>query len=152
MADTLSVMLTFKILAFSKGAPDWLETGYLDYVKRLKPYLKIDYVALPPSIRPIPALTTVILPKDYVVALAIEGEAWSSIQLANYVNQWQQVHARVVFLIGGPTGLPPAWQACAHKLWSLSALTFPHILVRVLVLEQLYRAITLNHHHPYHKG
>ena len=87
-----------------------------------------------------------------VVALAREGEGWSSAELARRFGRWQEEGRPLAFVIGGSTGLDPAFLAGADARWSLGPLTLPHELARVVVAEQLYRAGTILRGEPYHKG
>ena len=92
------------------------------------------------------------LPKGArVVALEVGGKAWSTEQLAGHLEHWQQEGRDVALLVGGPDGLDPACRGRADDLWSLSPLTLPHMLVRILLAEQLYRAWSITRGHPYHK-
>lgn len=88
------------------------------------------------------------------LALALDehGRQWSSAELAAQLGEWMARHPRVTILIGGPDGLSEACRARADRVWSLSRLTFPHGLVRVLVAEQIYRAWTILQGHPYHRA
>ena len=88
---------------------------------------------------------------DRVIALDVKGKAWSTEQLARNLDEWRMSGANYSLLIGGPDGLAPECLALAEAKWSLSALTLPHPLVRILVIEQLYRAYSILHNHPYHK-
>jgi 23S rRNA (pseudouridine1915-N3)-methyltransferase len=88
---------------------------------------------------------------DRVVALDVLGKSWSTPQLAQELAQWQQGGQGISLLVGGPDGLSPECLARADQRWSLSALTLPHPLVRILLAEQLYRAWSINHNHPYHR-
>lgn len=87
-----------------------------------------------------------------VVALSADGEPWSTQQLADRLDAWRRDHQNVALLIGGAEGLAPACLERAHGRWSLSALTLPHGLARVVVAEQLYRAWTILTGHPYHRA
>ena len=93
------------------------------------------------------------IPADcLVVALDVQGKAWSTEDLATKLQDWMASGRDLVLLIGGPDGLSPACLERADQRWSLSSLTFPHALVRVLVAEQLYRAWTVTIGHPYHRA
>jgi len=93
------------------------------------------------------------LPKGaYIVALDVLGKAWDTPELSRRMGVWMQEHADVVLLVGGPDGLDDALLGEAHARWSLSPLTFPHPLVRVLLAEQIYRAWSLLNNHPYHRA
>ena len=94
-----------------------------------------------------------LLPESpFAVALARRGESWSSEDLARQLIRWREAGRHPVFVIGGSTGLAPDLLDQAGALWSLGPMTLPHELTRVVVLEQLYRAGTILHRHPYHKG
>lgn len=86
-----------------------------------------------------------------VIAMDSRGKIWSTEQLAGKVEAWSQQTNHFQFVIGGPDGLSDAIISRADEIWSLSNLTFPHFLVRVLLAEQIYRALMLNANHPYHK-
>lgn len=86
------------------------------------------------------------------IALEETGRAWTSGQLARRLETWMQMQKDVAFMIGGPDGLAPAALQNATEKWSLSPLTLPHALVRVIVVEQLYRALSIIEDHPYHRG
>ena len=79
------------------------------------------------------------------------GQQWSTEQFASKIEDWSQVTSHFQFLIGGPDGLSDACRDEAHETWSLSRLTFPHFLVRLLLSEQIYRALSINTNHPYHR-
>jgi 23S rRNA (pseudouridine1915-N3)-methyltransferase len=92
------------------------------------------------------------LPKgSLVVAFDERGESWSTLELGRRLQRWQQEGRDVAFVVGGADGLDPEFLAAAALRVSLSALTLPHGLVRILVVEQLYRAASLLQGHPYHK-
>jgi len=88
---------------------------------------------------------------DFVVALDERGREFATLELARWFAERQQDGRDLVFLIGGPDGLDPAVLERADWRWSLSRLTFPHALVRILLVEQLYRAQSVLSHHPYHR-
>jgi rRNA large subunit m3Psi methyltransferase RlmH len=143
--------------------PQWVNDGFQEYAKRMPPELKIEVVELPlgprgknqPVERAIAregeAMLKAIPSSDGVVALDVPGKPWTTEKLAQQLRNWQQSGSNYNLLIGGPDGLAPECLARADQSWSLSPLTLPHPLVRVLLMEQLYRAWTLNAGHPYHK-
>lgn len=90
-------------------------------------------------------------PGARVVALDSRGEMWSTEQLAKKMSDWRNEHSHVQLLIGGPDGLDDACLDRANDTWSLSRLTFPHFIVRLLIIEQVYRAWSIVNNHPYHK-
>jgi len=95
---------------------------------------------------------TALPENDYVVALEVGGRNWSTEQLADQLKNWQASGRDVSLLIGGPDGLASECQQLADQQWSLSNLTLPHPLVRIVVAEQLYRAWTVLQNHPYHRA
>ena len=88
---------------------------------------------------------------DKVIALEVTGKALSTSQLASQLQDWQREGDNISLLVGGPDGLAPECLSRAQQQWSLSALTLPHPLVRVVLAEQLYRAWAINNNHPYHR-
>lgn len=86
-----------------------------------------------------------------IITLDIPGTRWTTQQLAAQLNQWKQDGRNISFLIGGPEGLASACKAAAEQSWSLSTLTMPHPLVRIFVVESLYRAWSITTNHPYHR-
>ncbi|NND36892.1 MAG: 23S rRNA (pseudouridine(1915)-N(3))-methyltransferase RlmH, partial [Gammaproteobacteria bacterium] len=90
-------------------------------------------------------------PVDRVVALEVTGKPLDTVALAGWLDDWQTDGRDVALLVGGPEGLAPECLARAERRWSLSPLTLPHALVRVVVAEALYRAASLNDNHPYHR-
>jgi len=90
-------------------------------------------------------------PAERVVALDLGGKEWSTQQLSEALSRWLADGRDVSLLVGGPDGLAPPCLARADERWRLSALTFPHPLVRIILAEQLYRAWSLLHNHPYHR-
>lgn len=93
-----------------------------------------------------------IKPKSLVIALDDQGKQWSTPELACNLQRWRESGQDVSLLIGGADGLAEECLQKAQNIWSLSKLTFPHQLVRVIVAEQIYRAWTIINNHPYHRG
>ena len=143
--------------------PDWVEAGWAEYHKRLPREIKVDLIALAPGNRGKSSnaekamaeeserILAAIDSSDYVVALDVKGKAWSTEQLAEKISTWQMDGCQISLLVGGPDGLAPECLAKADARWSLSALTLPHPLVRVVLIEQIHRAMTVLNNHPYHK-
>ncbi len=143
--------------------PAWVEQGYQEYAKRLPNDCALELVELAPGHRAkntskekamqqeAEALKKAIRPQDHVVALDVKGKPWSTEQLATQLSDWRMQGGDVALLIGGPDGMTPEVLALAKQRWSLSNLTLPHPLVRVLMAEQLYRAWSILQGHPYHK-
>lgn len=156
--------MPIKLVAVGRNMPNWVTEAYSDYAKRLPPEFALHLVEIKPEIRAkndnIAKIVTVegekllaaVPPQHTVIALDERGTSWSTQQLATQLQQWQENKHKLCFMIGGPDGLSQACRDRANGLWSLSALTLPHPLVRVLIAEQLYRAWSILAHHPYHRA
>jgi 23S rRNA (pseudouridine1915-N3)-methyltransferase len=144
--------------------PGWVDSGFRDYVKRLPPECSLRLVEIEPGRRGKAVSAEVArriegermlanLPKDVrVTALDVRGQSWSTEQLARQLAGWMAGGRDLVLLVGGPEGLAESCIERADQLWSLSPLTFPHPLVRIIIAEQLYRAWSILRGHPYHRG
>ncbi|HCH24661.1 MAG TPA: 23S rRNA (pseudouridine(1915)-N(3))-methyltransferase RlmH [Oceanospirillaceae bacterium] len=155
--------MKIKLLAVGTKMPSWVTTGYQEYAKRLPSDMQLQLQELPLGFRGKSADPAKAMHKegesmlaaigngDRVVALDVLGKPWSTPQLAEQCAAWRMDGRNVSLLVGGPNGLAPECLARADQKWSLSPLTLPHPLVRVLLAEQLYRAWTILNHHPYHK-
>ena len=150
------------IVAVGQRLPDWAQSAWADYAKRFPAELKFELKAVktePRGSRSLPSLLgaereriEAALPKGCrVVALDERGTALSTVALADKLRTWQLDADDVALVIGGPDGLEPAFRQAAHERIRLSDLTLPHALVRVLLIEQLYRAWSINAKHPYHR-
>ncbi len=150
------------IVAVGQRVPDWASTAWDDYAKRFPPELKIELKAIKTEPRGSKTIDTLYaaerarieaaIPRGTrVVALDERGTALSTKALAARLTDWQLGGTDVALVIGGPDGLDPALKAAAHELLRLSDLTLPHAMVRVLLIEQLYRAWSVNAGHPYHR-
>lgn len=155
--------MRIRLIAVGTKMPSWVDQGVKEYQKRLPPELNLEIKELPLGKRGKGAdiqraihsegqqMLAAIGKGDTVVALDVLGKAWSTEQLAIELNEWQGSGNNISLLVGGPDGLAAECLAVAQKTWSLSALTMPHPLVRILLSEQLYRAWTINSNHPYHR-
>ena len=153
-----------RLIAAGTRLPDWIDAGFRDYQQRLRKPLSLELQEIPVAIRrpgenPGPAIAregevmcAALHPDDFVVALAIDGKSMSTAQLSEWLARRLQAGRPLALLVGGPDGLAPACLERAELRWSLSPLTFPHALVRVVVAEQLYRAMSLLAGHPYHRA
>ncbi|HEX5738056.1 MAG TPA: 23S rRNA (pseudouridine(1915)-N(3))-methyltransferase RlmH [Hydrogenophaga sp.] len=150
------------IVAVGQRMPDWAQTAYDDYAKRFPPELRVELKAVKTEPRGSKTLETLLaaerdriqaaLPRGCrVVVLDERGTALSTMALAQQLKQWQLASDDVALVIGGPDGLEPAFRDSAHQRIRLSDLTLPHAMVRVLLIEQLYRAWSVNANHPYHR-
>ena len=151
------------LIAVGDRMPGWVEQGYAEYARRLPPECALDLIEIAPGRRSKGADLTRIaqdecarmlaaVPRQaQVVALDVDGRPWSTAELAQQLRGWLQSGRDLALLVGGPEGLAPACRARADLAWSLSRLTLPHALVRVVVAEQIYRAWSVLAHHPYHR-
>lgn len=152
------------LLAVGTRMPSWVVEGYREYAKRLPRECSLHLVEIPPAKRH-KSLTAeqarqqegrallAALPKDCsVVALDVRGKPWSTEVLAAQLDDWLVSGRDIALLVGGPDGLSTACLERANQRWSLSALTYPHALVRIVLAEQLYRAWTITTGHPYHRS
>lgn len=149
------------VIAAGRRLPPWAEQACSEYARRVRGdcSLRIQAVTLPRRAAKDPArrvheeseaLLRAVPDAALIVALDSTGESWSTETLARRLQDWRGARRDVAFLIGGADGLSPRCRDVARHCWSLSALTLPHALARVVVVEQLYRAWTLMHGHPYH--
>jgi 23S rRNA (pseudouridine1915-N3)-methyltransferase len=150
------------IVAVGQRMPDWAQTAYDDYAKRFPPELRVELRTVKTEPRGSKTTETLlaaereriqaVLPRGCrVVVLDERGIALTTKALAQQLQQWQLGGDDVALVIGGPDGLDPAFRAEAHQRVRLSDLTLPHAMVRVLLIEQLYRAWSVNAGHPYHR-
>ena len=153
-----------RLIAAGTRLPDWVNGGFREYQKRLRAplVLELHEIALAPrraGESPLRAIQregadmlAVLGRDDYVVALEIAAKAMSTEQLSAWLAGRLRDGRPLALLIGGPDGLSPQCRERADQSWSLSQLTLPHALVRVVVAEQLYRAMSLLAGHPYHRA
>jgi len=156
--------MKIRLLAIGTRMPSWVDAGFQEYQKRLPPQCGLELVALRPGLRrggndpqkaivaEGAALLAALRDGERVIALDRRGKQWSTEILAQHLAQWLQGGRNIALLIGGPDGLAEPVRKRATQLWSLSDLTLPHGLVRVLVAEQLYRAWSMLQGGPYHRG
>lgn len=154
--------MKIQLLAIGKGMPAWVETAYQEYAKRLPHDYRLELIEIPALKRSNNANiskitqqeTTLLLEKvaknHAIVALERRGKAISSHDLAKHLKTLHDQSQHLSILIGGPEGLDLDLIA-THTQWSLSNLTMPHPLVRVIFAEQIYRAICILQDHPYHR-
>ncbi|MBV8045822.1 MAG: 23S rRNA (pseudouridine(1915)-N(3))-methyltransferase RlmH [Paludibacterium sp.] len=151
------------ILAVGTKMPRWVDEAFSDYAKRFGRDIGLELKEIKPEKRGggvtadkgIAAeharLLAAIPPRAVLVVLDERGKNWTTQQLAQQMQHWQQDGSDLCFIIGGADGLSPALKAQADILLQLSALTMPHGMVRVLLVEQLYRAVSILNNHPYHR-
>ena len=155
--------MEINLICIGNKMPTWIEQGYSEYAKRLPSELKLNLIEVAAEKRGKNAdlerikqaegskLVAAIPKNSKVIALAIEGKSWSTEQLAQNLINWQLESSVISLLIGGPEGLAESCYKKADCQWSLSSLTFPHPLVRVIIAEQIYRAWSILKNHPYHR-
>ncbi|RWR00775.1 50S rRNA methyltransferase [[Pantoea] beijingensis] len=155
--------MKLQLVAVGTKMPDWVQSGFMEYLRRFPKDMPLELIEVPAGKRGKNADIKRILEKEgegmlaavgkgnRIVTLDIPGHPWETPQLAHQLERWKQDGRDVSLLIGGPEGLSPACKAAAEQSWSLSALTLPHPLVRVLVAESLYRAWSITANHPYHR-
>jgi len=151
------------LLAAGTRMPSWVNDGYEDYASRLTGDFRLELKEIALATRSGAAIARAVAregermlaaipPRAHTVALQVTGRGMSSVELARFL----EVHSRdgddLVFCIGGPDGLAAEVDARARTRWSLSMLTLPHGLVRVMVAEALYRAVSIIKGHPYHRA
>ena len=151
------------LMAVGNRMPGWVSEGFEEYRKRLPRECELVLREVAPGKRGKNAdliriqeeegerVLSLLEPDDRVIALEVGGKNWTTEQLAKELGQWMQDGRRVALLVGGPEGHPESVRKRAKVHWSLSPLTLPHPLVRVLIAEQLYRAHSILKNHPYHR-
>ncbi|MBQ62812.1 MAG: 23S rRNA (pseudouridine(1915)-N(3))-methyltransferase RlmH [Gammaproteobacteria bacterium] len=155
--------MKIELLAAGTKPPAWIKEGVAEYQKRMprECSLEIREIAIAKRSRndsvdrlkgeEEKGIRKQLVKGARLVALDRKGNIWSTSDLANKMKQWVNDYGHIQFLIGGPDGLSESCLDQADDTWSLSRLTFPHFLARVLVAEQLYRAWSMLNNHPYHK-
>ena len=153
-----------RLIAVGERMPTWVAEGFAEYRKRLSHDLPLELVELKPGTRGKgrddaramqdegAAILATLSRDTHVISLDGRGKAWSSEELAQQLAKWRMDGRDLAFLIGGPDGHAPEVLARADQSWSLGSLTLPHMLVRLVLAEQLYRATTLLAGHPYHRA
>ncbi|EKD69994.1 MAG: Ribosomal RNA large subunit methyltransferase H [uncultured bacterium] len=155
--------MKIRLLTITHKSPAWIQEGYEEYEKRLPAHCTLELVEIPAEKRTANAdvkritdregekMLAAIHAQHHVIALDINGKLWSTEDLSLHLKNWQQAGRNIDLLVGGPEGLAPQCLQKAHEKWSLSPLTFPHILVKLIIAEQIYRAHTILQGHPYHR-
>jgi 23S rRNA (pseudouridine1915-N3)-methyltransferase len=154
--------LKLRIISVGHKMPNWVESACTEYSKRMPREAVIEIIEVKPEKRAAGNNTENIqlieakrileaVGKDYCIALDERGQQHSTLEIAEQFKQWQTLGRDVALIIGGADGLHSSVRQKADKLWSLSKLTMPHGMVRVMLCEQLYRAHSVVTHHPYHR-
>jgi len=153
-----------KLIAAGTRMPAWVEQGFQEYARRLRSDCRLELVEIPLGVRTRSSsgdkakkeegerILRQVGADDRIVALDVKGKSLNTEGLAKRLEDWRQDGRNVALLIGGPDGLADACLQKAEFILSLSALTLPHGMVRVLLAEQIYRAWSMLHNHPYHRA
>ena len=160
----LLIKMKTDLLAIGDKMPGWVETGFNEYAHRLP----ADSALQLKQVRAVsrgknPSITKIIAEEEkrllsampnsaHIVVLDVEGKQWSTPQLVKQLSFWRELGKPIALVIGGADGLSPNLLSLAAQSWSLSPLTMPHYLVRVIVAEQIYRAWSILNGHPYHRA
>ena len=159
--------MKIRILTIGQKMPNWVITGVEDYLKRIQPFVQTQIIELQMAKRGKndseadilkycqiegETILSAVKPNEILIALEVGGREFSTEKLADTMKDWMLEGRDIVLAIGGPDGHSQAVRQAAAWHWSLSKLTLPHPLVRVMLIEQLYRAMTINHNHPYHRA
>jgi 23S rRNA (pseudouridine1915-N3)-methyltransferase len=152
-----------RIIAVGTKMPSWVQDASQDYLKRFPREWQVEFVEIPLGHRGKGQdvakaiakegenMLAAINPRERVIALDVKGKSWSTERLSLQMQDWQMSGSNIALLVGGPDGLSQCCLDKADQKWSLSELTLPHPLVRVLLSEQLYRGWSILKNHPYHK-
>ncbi|MEI7996102.1 MAG: 23S rRNA (pseudouridine(1915)-N(3))-methyltransferase RlmH [Methylococcaceae bacterium] len=155
--------MQINLISVGNRMPGWVQQGYDEYAKRLPRECELVLKEIAPGKRGKNSDVVRIVKEEgermiaaipqsaFIVALDIPGKQWTTPELAQGMQRWLDSGQQIALLVGGPEGLADSAKQLARESWSLSRLTFPHPLVRVMVAEQLYRAWSILHNHPYHR-
>lgn len=155
--------MRIRIVAVGLKPPQWVKDAVEDYSNRFPPEVKLSWQEVKAAARgasgsaarwmqiEAQAIEQVIAPRSLIVVLDEHGDDLTTRALATRMERWRQSGVETTILIGGPDGLDPALKLKATEKIRLSSLTLPHAMVRVLLAEQLFRAWSVMHNHPYHR-
>ena len=154
--------MKFLVVAVGHRMPAWVDAGFAEYAGRMPRETRVSLVEVKPALRAGPVARaleaeskriTAALPAGCTrVALDERGTLLETMALARRVARWRESGRDVAFIVGGADGLAEEVKRSADFIWSLSPLTLPHGLARVMLAEQLYRAVSILQNHPYHRG
>ena len=155
--------MKFHIIAIESKRPLWAKTAFEDYQQRFDQSIQINWLGIKPDRKTRSLgkkkrifeegkkLLKSVNKDNTIIALDKEGMSWTTLKLKEKFNQWVTSSKDISFLIGGPEGLSDKCLDSSNEIWSLSPLTFPHSIVPVIIIEQLYRVWTIEKNHPYHR-
>ena len=155
--------MQFDLIAIGKRMPVWVDSAFTEYSKRLPKKINFNLIEITPATRSKninpeqlkkieeEKITTSITNNSLVIALDEKGKSISSRELSTELQTWIDNQQHVSILVGGADGLSPSIKNKADEVWSLSKMTLPHNLVRIVIIEQIYRAWSIINRHPYHR-
>ena len=155
--------MKFHIIAIESKRPLWVKTAFEDYQQRFDQSIQIKWLGIKPDRKTRSLgkkkrifeegkkLLKSVNKDNTIIALDKEGMSWTTLKLKEKFNQWVTSSKDISFLIGGPEGLSEDCLNSSNEIWSLSPLTFPHSIVPIILIEQLYRVWSIEKNHPYHK-
>jgi 23S rRNA (pseudouridine1915-N3)-methyltransferase len=156
--------MKFLICTVGHKMPPWVKTAFQEYAQRMPHEAAIELIEIKPEKRGSgktaeklraaegARIRAAIPPRCRIVAMDERGSQWTTAMLADSITRWMNNGGDTAFLIGGADGLDPGIKNSADEVFALSALTLPHAFVRILLAEQLYRAVSLIKGHPYHRA
>ncbi len=151
------------LISVGNNMPLWVQQGFAEYAKRLPRECELVLKEIPAGKRGKNSdvarivkeegekMLSALPARPHLVTLDVPGKAWTTPDLAEHLKTWLGSGQNIALLVGGPEGLADAVKASAHQSWSLSNLTLPHPMVRIVIAEQIYRAWSILNHHPYHR-
>ena len=155
--------MKFHIIAIEGKRPLWAKSAFEEYQERFDQSIQIKWSGIKPDRNTRfldkkkrissegKKLLKAVKKDTTIIALNKEGESWTTLKLKDKFNQWLASSKDVSFLIGGPEGVSEDCLYSSNEIWSLSPLTFPHSIVPIILIEQLYRVWSIEKNHPYHK-
>jgi len=155
--------MRINILAIESKRPAWAQKAFESYQDRFDRSIQIEWSGIKPEKHYKSLDTKKIINKEssklissvkdgeIIISLDKQGTSWSTLELKKKFDEWLSSSTNVSFIIGGPDGLNSKCLNLSNEVWSLSSLTFPHSIVPVIVIEQLYRVWSINKNHPYHR-
>jgi len=155
--------MQFDLIAIGKRMPAWIDSAFNEYSKRFPKNINFNLIEIMPAkrskntnaekLRKIEEekINEVLADNSFVIALDEKGELKNSRELSMELQTWIDNNQHVSIIIGGPDGLSSSIKNKVNKIWSLSKMTLPHSLVRIIIIEQIYRAWSIINHHPYHR-
>lgn len=156
--------MQINLLTIGQKMPEWIQNGYQEYTKRLPADYRLHLIEIPAQKRVKSSSLETVLQLEGekllgaadsngpIIAFDRQGTPFTTEQLAQRLQKWHDLSIHPNLLVGGPEGLSPHCLQNSQQIWSLSPLTFPHPLVRVMIAEQIYRAWSIIAHHPYHRS